>query len=111
MAKRATNSIRVKTAQPGGQPSGRVSKGLANVIAARRKTKSATRRKKTALAQAPKVDPVVAAQQVQAKARESWKAQEHDASAAVKAQHGTMIDERALARATDGHHWANRKPR
>ena len=105
MAKRASSDrILVTTAERVGRTLGRIAKGLDKVKAASKKSKPAKPSRK-----APKKDPVTAAKQ--AKVRESWKAQEHDASAAVKTQHGTTIDERARARATDGQRWAARKTR
>jgi len=43
--------------------------------------------------------------------RESWSAQKQEAATAARSQHGTMVDERALARATSGQRWAARKTR
>jgi hypothetical protein len=43
--------------------------------------------------------------------RESWPAQRRAATTAARSQHGTMVDERALARATSGQRWAARKTR
>jgi hypothetical protein len=40
---------------------------------------------------------------------DTWRDQEHDASAAANAQHGTLVDERAHARVTDGRRWAARQ--
>jgi hypothetical protein len=118
VAKRASDSIRRTTAKRVGRTSGRTAKGLAKVIAVRKTSEPGLRRKKAPMkaakeapAEAPKADAVVAARQAQTKARESWKAQEQHAADAVKSQHGTMVDERALARATDGQRWAARKPR
>ena len=58
---------------------------------------------------APKNNP--APTPTRAEVRESWLAQQQDAAAAAKSQHGALVDERALTRATSGHRWAARKTR
>ena len=115
MAKRPSDRTPVTVAERRRRSGGRIAKGLDKVKALPKKSKPGERGK--ALKQAakppqklaPKKDPVAAAEQ--AKVRESWKAQEQRASAAVKSQHGATVDERALARATDGQRWAARRTR
>jgi hypothetical protein len=69
------------------------------------KTVKAVRRRKPEPLKGP------GAKATAATARDSWNAQIQDAAGAVKAQHGEAVDERALARATDGRRWAARATR
>lgn len=74
-------------------------------------TKATVKTKTLKAAQPPK--PVAkqppSAETIRTKARASWNAQEREAAHLAKSRHGATVDERALARSTDGQRWAARK--
>ena len=107
MAKKTANNMLVKTAVKVGRTLGRVARGVDKVKSVATKSgraKAAAKKKKVA-----KKDPVAAAKR--AKTRASWKRAEKSTTAVEQAQHGAVVDERALVRATAGKRFANRKPR
>ncbi len=108
MAKKTTDNMLVKTAVKVGRTLGRVARGVDKVKSVATKSgraKAAAKKKKKA---SPK-DPVAAA--TRAKTRASWKLAHESSTAVEQAQHGAVVDERAIVRATSGKRFANRKPR
>ena len=108
MAKKTADNMLVKTAVKVGRTLGRVARGVDKVKSVATKSgraKAAAKKKK----KGPPKDPVAAAKR--AKTRASWKRAEKSTTAVEQAQHGAVVDERALVRATSGKRFANRKPR
>ena len=107
MAKKTANNMLVKTAVKVGRTLGRVARGVDKVKSVATKSgraKAAAKKKK-----GPPKDPVAAAKR--AKTRATWRVVEGNTTAVEQAQHGAVVDERALVRATAGKRFANRKPR
>lgn len=106
MAKKATkktttDSTLVKVAERVGRTAGIAAKRIDKVTAA---ALALTGRKKAAKKTVKKVAK-------KAKPAATRTTRNLATEEALKAQHGALVDERALARATSGQRWAARKPR
>lgn len=100
-AKKTTDSLLVKAAERVGRTAGKAAQRIDRLAAA---ATSLTGRKKpvakTAKKAAKKAKPA-STRTTRTRATED----------ALKAQHGALVDERAIVRATSGQRWAARKPR
>ncbi len=101
MAQKKMDSRLVKAAERVGRTAGKAAKGFDKMTAAAR---AVTGRKKVAHKVAKKVVR-------KAKPTSTRNSRTRATEEALKAQHGTLVDERAHARATAGQRWAARKPR
>lgn len=109
MAKKATqkttDTLLVKAAERVGRTAGQAAKRIDKVTAA---ALALTGRKKAAKKTAKKAVKKAAKKAKPASTRTTRNLATEEA---LKAQHGALVDERALARATSGQRWAARKPR
>lgn len=113
MAKKATtkttDTLLVKAAERVGRTAGQAAKRIDKVAAAALAlTGRKKAAKKTAKTAAKKAVKKVAKKAKPASTRTTRNLATEEA---LKAQHGALVDERALARATSGQRWAARKPR